>query len=255
MTRELSDPARAMLERALAEERPLLPGLERRARVKRSLLQGAAMAASGQAAAHVAGQAAVGKAAVGAASLLPLAKGIAVGLLLSGGLLASAPLFTNGAPASPAARDGAAPAPSVVGSSRVQALPAPTSVATNESSPSVEAPEDVAPPPRLPSAAPTPSAVTPGLAAELQLLTAAQTALRDGRGADALALLERYDRAFPVGQLLGERLAAEVFAACQQGNRARAARAAQRFLQNDSSSVLAGRVRRSCAFASGGSEP
>jgi outer membrane protein assembly factor BamD (BamD/ComL family) len=91
-----------------------------------------------------------------------------------------------------------------------------------------------------------------GLAAELQLLSSAQTALRDGRSAAALELLERYDRMFPSGQLQGERLAAEVFAGCQSGNRARAVRAAERFLQRDDSSVLAERVRRSCAFDDGG---
>jgi len=105
------------------------------------------------------------------------------------------------------------------------------------------------------SEAAAPTAAPSGLSAELQLLNAAQAALRDGRGAQALALLQRYDQAFPQGQLLGERLAAEVFAACQVGNRARASQAAERFLHQDARSVLAGRVRQSCAFQQKGNQP
>jgi hypothetical protein len=78
-----------------------------------------------------------------------------------------------------------------------------------------------------------------------------QAALRDNRGAQALSLLERYDDSFPRGQLGTERLAAEVFAACQVGDVARAGRAATRFLQRDSSSPLAQRVKGACV----GSKP
>lgn len=259
MTRELSDQAKAMLERALAEEP--LPNAQRRARLKRSLLQGAVAAGAGKAAAAplAAGLAAPGAATSSAVALLPLAKGIGMGLLLTAGAVGGARVFSSTAAApSPAPSAVAAPARAVDAAPIAPPLsPQPAaSSAARADEPTVA----VATSPRAPSSAGSTSAepaagLTTGLAAELQLLTAAQTALRDGQGAAALALLERYDRAFPGGQLLGERLAAEVFAACQLGNRARAVRAAERFLQRDGSSVLAGRVRRSCAFESGGNQP
>jgi outer membrane protein assembly factor BamD (BamD/ComL family) len=84
------------------------------------------------------------------------------------------------------------------------------------------------------------------LRAELELMSQVQTALRDNRGVRALSLLERYDDAFPRGQLGTERLAAEVFAACQVGDVARARRAATKFLQRDASSTLAERVKGAC---------
>lgn len=257
MTRELSEQAKAMVERALADEKPLLPGASRRAQLKRGLLQGAALAAATPAAAApLAAPAAAAKGALGVVSLGPLAKGVVLGLLVSGGLLGGVQVF------------GTAPtrssAPVVVASAAAPAavavpnpLVSPALVASAGPNRAENRASAVTTPPGRPSsseAAPLAEA-PPGLSAELQLLNAAQSALRDGRGAQALALLQRYDQAFPQGQLLGERLAAEVFAACQIGERGRASGAAERFLQQDASSVLAGRVRRSCAFQQKGSEP
>lgn len=259
MTQELSEQARAVLERALDEERPLMPGAARRAQLKRSLFQGAALASAGQAAAAPVTHGLTASVAAPKGvlvSLGPLAKGIAVGLLVSGGLAGAAQVFS--AVPSPAT------APAMASSSRAAAAvsvalsPVLASPAEGDANPSPgqKAANVVAMSARPSSRdAASPADAEPGLAAELQLLNAAQAALRDGRSAQALVLLERYDQAFPHGQLLGERLAAEVFAACQVGDRARAARAAERFLQQDVSSVLAGRVQRSCAFEQKGAKP
>jgi hypothetical protein len=257
MTSELSDQARAMLERALVEERPLLPGAGQRARLKRSLLQGAVVAGAGKAAAGpLAAGAATQGAATGVVALLPLAKGIGMGLLLTAGA-AFGPRIFSAPPAAPLSTPSALPAPRVVPANaapakRNEAAPPPASPVADAN----QAPVAATPTARVGSSAPSTSAEpVAGLAAELQLLSSAQTALRDGHGAAALELLERYDRTFPNGQLRSERLAAEVFAACQSGDRARAVRAADRFLQRDDSSVLAERVRRSCAFKDAGQPP
>jgi hypothetical protein len=85
-----------------------------------------------------------------------------------------------------------------------------------------------------------------GLRAELDLMAQVQEALRDAHGGRALELIAQYDARHPSGVLETERLAAEVFAACQIGDRARASRVAQRFLARDSSSALATRVKNAC---------
>lgn len=258
MTHELSEQARAMLERALAEERPLVPGAPRRAQLKRSLLHGAALASANKAAAasvtHGLATSA-GASKVAALSLGPLAKGIAVGLLVSGGLMGTVQVF-SAAPL-PATVPAVTPAPRAVPDGAAALAPGPTPAVAASASPSAGQQEaSLEMPARSSSRDVAPAAeVEAGLAAELQLLNAVQAALRDGRSAQALTLLQRYDQSFPQGQLLGERLAAEVFAACLVDNRARATRAAERFLRQDATSVLAGRVKRSCAFEQKGNEP
>lgn len=246
-----------MLERALVEERPLLPGADRRARLKRSLLQSALVAGAGKAAAApLAAGAATPSTATGVVALLPLAKGVGIGLFLTAGALSAARIF-SAPPAVPITPPSALPAPRVVPANAAPArqnevAPAPVGLVPESN----QAPSAAAPVARVTSSAAAPGAEpVAGLAAELQMLSSVQTQLRDGRGAAALELLERYDRRFPSGQLQGERLAAEVFAACQSGNRARALRAAERFLQHDDNSVLAERVRRSCAFKDGEQRP
>jgi hypothetical protein len=92
------------------------------------------------------------------------------------------------------------------------------------------------------------SASEPDLREELELMGEVQAALRDGLGARALELTALHAGRFPRGQLARERLAAEVFAACQAGQSERALRAASRFLERDSSSLLAERVRNACPF-------
>lgn len=249
MSRELSPEARALLEQARAEELVLAPRAAHRAQLKRSLMQGVALGHAPIAAAA----ATVGV--KGALPWVPFVKGICVGLLLSGGVaVGTHQLARSGAPSA---------TPTVV---------APVDPAVQLERPT--APSELEPPPVAPESAPVTqapalrtaasavakpawneeasTAPTLALRAELDLMTAAQAALRDGRAAQSLAYLEQYDRTFPSGQLLGERLAAEVFAACQLGERARATRAATRFLERDAGSLLAERVRRSCAFQSAG---
>jgi hypothetical protein len=253
MSDDLSPEARAMLEQARSEELPLAPDATHRALLKQSLLQGVAL---GQAPISAAAASVGAKSAV---QLVPFVKGVCVGLLLSGGVAVGAQQLGKAqgpsvaVVASPSAK---ARAPLPPASAPLPSVEAPSPVPT-------EAPllnEQALPPPRATSAATKPpreeipEAPTLALRAELELMTAAQAALRDGHAAESLAFLERYDRTFPGGQLLGERLAAEVFAACQLGDRARATRAATRLLQRDSGSLLADRVRRSCAFQTAGSD-
>jgi hypothetical protein len=88
---------------------------------------------------------------------------------------------------------------------------------------------------------------------EVALLERVQAALRAGDGAQALSLLDKNTSVSGSGQLGSERLAAEVFAACLVGNRARASRAARHFFQEYSATPASARVRASCAGE--GSEP
>ena len=98
-----------------------------------------------------------------------------------------------------------------------------------------------------PNAEPSGTPPSGDLRAELDLMNALQAALRDGAAERADRLIREHATRFPRGQLLLERTAAEVFAACQRGERPRAQRAAKQFLALDSSSALAARVRASCA--------
>jgi hypothetical protein len=176
-----------------------------------------------------------------------------VGLLVSGSLIGGAHVLST---SSPPTRSSAMPRGSA--SSRPE-IPAAPSHAPPHDEPVVAkaAPEATAPqsPPARPPVSAPPASADPALRAELSLMTAAQAALRDGKAWQALRLLERYDAEFPAGQLSRERLAAEVFGACQVGDRARAARAAKRFLQHDSDSALAQRVKQACPFTSNGVAP
>jgi hypothetical protein len=85
------------------------------------------------------------------------------------------------------------------------------------------------------------------LEAESRAVAEVQRALRDGRPAQALALLEVEERARPTGALAEERAAARVFALCALGDTGAAARAAAEFLQRFPRSPLGERVRASCA--------
>jgi hypothetical protein len=85
------------------------------------------------------------------------------------------------------------------------------------------------------------------LQAELAELENVQAHLRAGRGEAALELL---DTRSDGGTLLEEeRMASEVLAACQAGQRDRARRAALAFLARAPGSLLANQVRNSCVFA------
>lgn len=256
MSDELSNEARAILGQAVDEERALAPGAARRAGLKRALLQGAAVASASAVAGKAAALQGTGAAGTGTGvagiKLVVLAKSVGLGLLVSGGVLGSievASRWSGSSEAPPKAAVVAPVASAPVGvSAQTGAPPPPEAPPVAEAAPPASPPPSTAPPSAAASA-------PPSLRAELELLGGAQAALRDGRAAEALRLFERYDAAFPAGQLTGERLAGEVFAACQVGDRARAGRAAKRFLLRDSDSALAERVKRACPFSSGGSTP
>jgi hypothetical protein len=92
---------------------------------------------------------------------------------------------------------------------------------------------------------PTP-APSSSLAEELELVSAAQTALDSGDGARALSLLRRHQRRFPAGALAEEREAGRVEALCALGRRAQAQHAAARFIERFPGSPRATRLRQAC---------
>jgi hypothetical protein len=265
MTEPLSREARGLLTQAVNDEGALRADAARRARLKQALLSGLAASSAGLVAGTT--EAAVGvKAASGALSLV---KGLAVGLLVSGGIAGGfrlalssdteAPvptLVSASSAATPGRMDpaklaeaGAVP-PVVVAPVTEAASPAaPASVDASAAKARALLPASAAEPA---DAAKPPESSAPALRAELQLMSEVQAALRDNSGARALTLIERYDGAFAQGQLRSERLAAEVFAACQVGNVARAQRAAAQFLSRDLSSPLAARVQGACINAEQG---
>jgi hypothetical protein len=128
------------------------------------------------------------------------------------------PTFASAAPAQNARRSASEPKRAVLGSSSA-------------------VPSD-APPSAVPASA---------LFEEVALLERVQSALRSGDGVRALDLLDQVALAPEAGQLGAERLAAEIFAACQTGDRERALRAARRFFRDYSSTPASARVRASCA--------
>jgi hypothetical protein len=92
-----------------------------------------------------------------------------------------------------------------------------------------------------------PSGEPPDLAVELTLLGAAQRELAAGRAERALERLAEHERMAPYGALLGERLAARVFALCALGRNAEARLAMREFESMAPGSPLTPRVLASCA--------
>jgi hypothetical protein len=93
---------------------------------------------------------------------------------------------------------------------------------------------------------------TSQLQAETSDLTLAQRALRSGRPAAALALLDEQDTRYRGGALAQERAAARVFALCLAGQTAQARGQAERFEQKWPRSSLVARVRASCRVSESG---
>lgn len=93
---------------------------------------------------------------------------------------------------------------------------------------------------RLP---PTPPTLDP---AELGLLRAAHTALREGAPGAALGQLDEHARRFPDGMLAAERRAARALALCALGRVAEGSVEADAFLAAHPGSPLAARVRTAC---------
>jgi hypothetical protein len=99
-----------------------------------------------------------------------------------------------------------------------------------------------------PTASRPPQPSPSSLAAEMRLLETARAALSGGDARRALSLIQEHEREFPAGSLSEERRASKVFALCELGRRAEAARAAAEFLRTAPASPLRGRVLDSCAF-------
>jgi len=76
--------------------------------------------------------------------------------------------------------------------------------------------------------------------------TRVQAALRGGRPAEALRLLDGQARRFPQGALVEERAASRVFALCAAGRQTEARERAAGFLQRYPDSLLGDRVKESC---------
>jgi hypothetical protein len=104
-----------------------------------------------------------------------------------------------------------------------------------------------------PVAPPEAKPVDDGLSSQVAAIREARAAIRRGDGASALAAL---DKGLPQGQggpLEQEAILARVSALCLLGNVAAAKRAAEQFLARFPDSLLAPRVRNSCAFGASGS--
>jgi hypothetical protein len=84
---------------------------------------------------------------------------------------------------------------------------------------------------------------------EVHLLEDADSALRRGDGAGALAKLNEHASKFPGGALRQEREGMTVVALCQAGRQAEGRAAAERFLTRSSKSALASRIRAACGIA------
>jgi len=258
MTRELNDEARSLIRAALSDEHG--PGPAHRARLRRKVL---ARAAAGGIATVVGGGAAQASAqSLSAIVASSVGVGLGVGLLLAGAAQLAFPTSSSGSPA-PSARSANTPV-----LDRREQAPRRAPVVEEAQAPTAEVPqtspgestagEKSAAPPTLkrnadaiaPSSSSSSSSGTDHgspLRAELDSMARVQEALRDSQGTRALTLIANYDALYPNGVLKSERLAAEVFAACQLGDRTRARNAAERFLAKDSGSSLAVRVRNSCA--------
>ncbi|MBN2191762.1 MAG: hypothetical protein JW751_03005 [Polyangiaceae bacterium] len=286
MNEPLSPRAREIIRAAMAAETP--PAAPQRARVKRGVLAAAlapSIAAAASGAEGGALRAAAAKSTLGLALGSWGAKATAAVVIAIGAAIAAtqAPSVEKshqpGLAASPAphsvpqqlGNDPGAAAPSPAGSNvrissaapserppnGIRGLPSPDP-APNRTTVRGTRAENVTDRPTA-DAAPTgdrgtaPSMHGQQLRAELAALERVQAQLRAGRGDAALALL---DAQTGEGTLLAEeRLASEVFAACQAGQEERARRAAGAFLARAPRSLLADRVRHSCAFATEGDEP
>ena len=248
MNDELSAEARAVIRGGVAQESPV--GRSRRARMKHALLAKALLVAP-----HAAEAAQVAAAGGSLSSEMALsklaiwaAKGAGAGVLVAATTYGVAQLAPVPVPVPvPVPQPTVAPpAPNAMNQQGDDNLVPAIDPAASPSAPAAPAsPERI--PPASSSALPAPSStVSPSLSAELLLMADVQRALRDGQATRALELVTRHAAEFPDGQLVNERLAAETFAACQSGEVARARRAAALFLERDSTSSLALRVRKTC---------
>jgi hypothetical protein len=250
MIDELSPEARDLIDRACQEER--VPQASELRRIRNNVVFGVAPAAVLLGAGEV------------AAAAAPMSVLSLVGLAAKGALLGTAVAIAGYA----VQRIESAPRPAPV-----HALPA-AKVETPEP-PALPQPATVSPDSResvSPARAPARSGVTEKTPAsnassagageqlpsvgtlpdsaelleEVNNLRRVQELLRAGRGVDALTVLDASSSRLGQGQLRQERLAAEVFAACQSGQGDRARDAARRFLLENPATPSAARLKTSC---------
>ena len=110
--------------------------------------------------------------------------------------------------------------------------------------PATDVPE-VSAPPRSTAARPRVGGEEDDFAGELQLLAAGQAAIQRGELGEGLTLLRSHKQRFPRGHFAQERDALIAIARCE-GGQARAREAGQKFLQTNSDSIHAERVRSAC---------
>ena len=281
MTEELSLEARELIERAVREEAPASSVVL--AKIRRQVISvgaaAGAMGVAGKVAAASGGSVLAGSTSASIAS--SVFTSLLLGAALGVGVTVGPQLFDSTEPPAPfAASEGASVSPAGHGtraSTRVApsepleqsandeaARPSPARTETPKAGvfPTAKAPARTSPPrkseaqiaaagERVPAGVPENTAADrpttasgADLRQELALLERVQGELRAGNGARALELL---DERPATRQLTTEYLAAEVFAACQIGQRERARSAAERFLRSHPAGPLATRVRNSCA--------
>jgi hypothetical protein len=246
MTRELSETARSLLHAAAQEVAPV--SSRERARLRQQILDKVAAAPGAMHAPDPAIGGELGTKAFGLKVCAFLASGAGLGVVVAAGV--SGFFGRDAEPTAVAKRAAALPAPiaTQVLTPRAPVSDAPDALKrTPLASPSATMrPKNPARRVEGTEPAVADADAASELRAELDSMQQIQAALRDQRGAAALELIRAHDQRFPRGQLGSERLAAEVFAACQAGDLARAEAARARFLSRDTDSPLAQRVRATC---------
>jgi hypothetical protein len=237
---ELSPESKALIDLARGDDEPSVVD---RVRVRRalgaSLATGVALSSATSLAAG-AGLKAAG-ASAGLAGTMKIAMWVGVGMAV-GALTTTTAIVAVRGPSTDASS--ARPAPRETNTVVVADLPA-------KESPVVEPTDTTTIPLEVtskPTASRPPQPSASSLAAEMRLLETARAALSGGDARRALALIQEHEREFPSGSLSEERRASKVFALCELGRRAEAARAAAEFLRVAPASPLRGRVLDSCAF-------
>jgi hypothetical protein len=219
---------------------------------------------------------------LGVASAAAASGGTAAGTLSSGMLFktivfALAVLAASGASMSGHGHAEAAPTAAIVEDAAEEPTPpvaaAPEAVAVASEpvavpearwAPPLEVPPADAPPPvQVAPAAPSAKvALAPKTAApaaehaddldallqETAMITAARVAVREGRTADAMTILDQHAREHPNGQLGRERTAVRILALCQSGDSARGRAEAAPFLASAGNTPLAARIREACGL-------
>ncbi len=182
---------------------------------------------------------------------------LAVGLLVSGGLIAGLAQWTrhDGQPSAvpEAPTPSVAPAPPTP-TTAVEALPtAPATRVANNTPQAVTRKTRLGAPVEVAHDAPAPSTPAPAEGQELdpaeefRVLAQAQASTRAGNPAWALELLDQHQRQFgPKALLQEEAIAARVMALCGLGQKTEALAAASRLRSLNSASVHLAKVERAC---------